>query len=327
MRIVFIILFLSLSFNFVAQDTSSNDTVKKFLIILNDGTQKSGKIISDDGRELLLDSDKIGRIYIAKSSIREIKEFKQEEIVVMDGEIILESPFTTRYAFTSNAFPLKKNVNYAMISLYGPEVHFAVSNKLSLGIMSTWIGSPLALNAKYSLPSNRKNINYSLGIIAGTSGYIFKGQGYGSLGWGTLTIGNRMQNFSLSAGYGSVGNFSDAAKFRGGALFSIAGITKIGKKASLIFDSMLSFTQKNEDVVVNHKTIYTSDPWGGSYSQQVDILENKKVNNIAFFLMPGFRFQSTENKAFQVSLAGVINIHNSDITSFPIPMCSWFYKL
>ena len=54
---------------------------------------------------------------------------------------------------------------------------------------------------------------------------------------------------------------------------------------------------------------------------------NKKLNNIAFFIMPGFRFQSAENKAFQVSLAGVINIHNSEITSFPIPMCSWFYKL
>ena len=327
MKLFFILLFASISFNFVAQESTSGDTSKTFVIILNDGTQKSGKIISDDGRELLLESDKIGKIYIAKSNIREIKEFKQEEIVLMDGEIILESPFTTRYAFTSNAFPLKKNVNYAMISLYGPEVHFAVSNKFSLGVMSTWIGSPLALNAKYTLPSIRKNINYSLGIIAGTSGYIFQGQGYGTLGWATITKGNRMHNVSVSAGYGSVGNFSDASKFRGGALFSIAGITKIGKKASLIFDSMLSFTQKNEDVVVGVKTTYTTDPWGGLYPIQEAVFENKKVNNIAFFIMPGFRFQSAENKAFQVSLAGVINIHNSEITSFPIPMCSWFYKL
>ena len=33
-----------------------------------------------------------------------------------------------------------------------------------------------------------------------------------------------MQNISLSAGYGSIGNLQDATKFRGGALFSLAGV-------------------------------------------------------------------------------------------------------
>lgn len=326
MKSLVILFFLSITFHFVAQENTSSTSPKTFLIILNDGTQKSGKIISDDGREILFESDKVGKIYIAKSNIREIKEFKQEEIVLIDGDIILESPFTTRYAFTSNAFPLKKNVNYAMINLYGPEVHFAVTNRFSLGVMSTWIGSPLALNAKYSFPTKDKELNYSIGVIAGTSGYIFKGQGFGTLGWGTITLGNRMQNLSISAGYGSIGNLSDATKYRGGALFSLAGITKIGKKASLIFDSMLSETQKTESIYTPKYTLTTDDFGNATYVTEY-VQVNQKIRTTAFFLMPGFRFQSTENKAFQISLAGVININGSKTTSFPLPMCSWFYKL
>jgi hypothetical protein len=38
--------------------------------------------------------------------------------------------------------------------------------------------------------------------------------------------------------------------------------------------------------------------------------------------MPGMRFQRSDSKAFQISLAGVIT---QDI-SFPLPMASWFYK-
>ena len=326
MKLFFILLIASISFNFEAQEPANNEASKTFLIILNDGSQKSGKILSDDGREILFESDKVGKIYIAKSNIREIKEFKQEEIVLMDGEIILESPFTTRYAFTSNAFPLKKNVNYAMINLYGPEVHFALTNRFSLGVMSTWIGSPLALNAKYSFPTKDTELNYSIGVIAGTSGYIFKGQGFGALGWGTITIGNRMQNISISAGYGSIGNLQDATKFRGGALFSIAGITKIGKKASLIFDSMLSETQKTESVYTPITTSTTDNLGNPTYTTEY-IQVTQKTPTTAFFLMPGFRYQSTENKAFQISLAGVINIKGSNTTYFPLPMCSWFYKL
>jgi hypothetical protein len=38
--------------------------------------------------------------------------------------------------------------------------------------------------------------------------------------------------------------------------------------------------------------------------------------------MPGMRFQRSEAKAFQISLAGVI----TQDMSFPFPMASWFYK-
>jgi hypothetical protein len=49
--------------------------------------------------------------------------------------------------------------------------------------------------------------------------------------------------------------------------------------------------------------------------------------------MPGMRFQTKENRAFQISLAGVTvfgpaleNWGGPNSISFPLPMCSWFYK-
>jgi len=42
--------------------------------------------------------------------------------------------------------------------------------------------------------------------------------------------------------------------------------------------------------------------------------------------MPGMRFQTKENRALQVSLAGVATIETGDFASFPLPMVSWFYK-
>ena len=53
-----------------------------------------------------------------------------------------------------------------MLHLYGPEVQFAIYDNLSLGVMSSWIASPIALAAKSSFNSHTNN-NVDLGTIVG----------------------------------------------------------------------------------------------------------------------------------------------------------------
>ena len=60
-----------------------------------------------------------------------------------NGEFRASGPFTTRYYFTNNALPIKKNENYALVHIYGPEVPFSVGNKTSLGLMASWIARAL----------------------------------------------------------------------------------------------------------------------------------------------------------------------------------------
>tara|TARA_B100001287_G_scaffold19152_1_gene14169 strand:- start:18 stop:1427 length:1410 start_codon:yes stop_codon:yes gene_type:complete len=187
-----------------------NDTTKKelYLVRKTDGNELYGFILNDDGREILLETKTIGKVYINKSDIKEIINTKKSVSVdAIDNESYTEfrdsGPFTTRYYFTNNALPVKKGEDYAMIHLYGPEIHFSLSDKLSLGVMTTWIASPIALAAKYSLYSKGEN-HIALGTILGSSGYLGIGDGgvLGGLHWLTFTKGDRLSNISFSAGYG-----------------------------------------------------------------------------------------------------------------------------
>lgn len=316
------------SLNSFSQSETKVDSLEKKVVYLMNGKKYIGSIISDDGREILFKSEKIGKIYISKTEIKEISTVNNN-LVEVNGEIEVESPFTTRYAYTSNAFPIKKGSNYAMLNLFGPEIHFATSDRFSLGVMTTWIGSPLAFNAKYSFKSKYEKLNFAVGSIIGTSGYIGSGNGYGGLSWLTATYGDRINNLSLSAGYGGVGFINNTSRNTGGPLFSIAGIHSIGKGISFIFDSMFSITKRTQSTPVYSSTLTEVDYGNGFIDSYYEITsyEEEYKTNLAFFLMPGMRFQKTDDKAFQVSLAGVINIFGDQTNSFPVPMCSWFFKL
>lgn len=351
--LVFVFLGMFWTENSYAQQDSiahvKKDTTN-YLVIKNDGTEYIGQILSDDGREVLLLTKNIGKVYINKSAIKSIRALSPTEDY-KKGEYNSEGVFTTRYQFTTNCFPIKKGENYAMLNLYGPEIHFAVTNDFSVGIMSTWIGSPMALALKYTHKTANPKWNVGLGSLIGTSGYIYQGKGFGGLYWGMVTYGDRRSNVTLSVGYGHYysGNDQQVTIYQPGTyqavnwtyptipiqeryvskstwtapIIGIAGQTKVGKRSSLIYDCMILLSQEKlskPDGYQNRETFNSS-----SSNFQVSVSEfipykNTKQNVI--IIMPGMRFQKTEEKAFQISLAGVI----SQEQSFPLPMASWFYK-
>lgn len=319
---------------------STQDTNKLYLIKKTDGGEFIGEIISDDGREVLIMTKSIGKVYIRKENIslitqtNETKKLSNDEVIT--GEFRAEGPFTTRYYFTNNALPIKKGENYALINLFGPEVHFAVSDKLSLGFIASWIGSPITAVSKFSILSKNK-VHLSVGNIIGSSGYLAQGRAIVGLHWGTLTIGDRMRNISFSAGYGYfsdksyiITNFGDS--FHDALFIGFGGISPVGKKASFILDGMfISNTRDNR----SYDPQNTNNPWRNT--------TDPTITNTTLILMPGMRFYSSYDKAFQISLAGVFftnrrfnrSIYNSDgtstfksgeVTSFPVPTISWLRK-
>ena len=308
-------LFLLFSANSFSQVEGITDSTK--IITLNSGDVRVGEIISDDGREILVLTKDIGKVFIRKQDIKSIKPYVPEAGDIVDGDFLANSPFTTRYYFTTNARPLKKGEDYAMIHLYGPEVHFSVNERLSIGVMTTWIASPFVLAGKYSIPTKNTKVNFGIGTLLGTSGYLYSFRGFGGLHWGMATFGDEKQNLTVSLGYSymNVGN-SNSPRLSTAPVLSVAGIKKIGKRASFFFDSMIFFG-KSEN---NYYSYYTNSYFSTKYK-----------NTIAFF-MPGMRFQSGPKTAFQFALAGVIyseknmKTNSSDLISFPVPQCSWFFK-
>ncbi|HCS21528.1 MAG TPA: hypothetical protein DIW47_13375 [Bacteroidetes bacterium] len=350
---LFLILFafaLSSQLHLQAQ-SESDSTRQKVVVVMNDGTERVGYILSDDGREILLETQALGKIYILKSSIARITPIKDGEVVETvtdDHDYRSAGPFTTRYHFTTNALPIKKNENYAMLNLFGPEVHFAVTDRLSLGVMSTWIASPLALAVKYSIPTKNKKLNFGLGTIMGTSGYFNSFQGFGGLHWGMVSVGDRIRNITFSAGYGYIsprmtlvraektgtydavqvqGNwtapeipYEDQYRTFAGAAFGLGGVFPVGKKASVILDGMLFIGERT-----SQETTRTDVSSGGQLDQVV-VSEDPAVQTTIFYLMPGMRFQQTATTAFQFALAGVSVYQPGETFSFPVPTCSWLRK-
>lgn len=294
---------------------STNAATQKFKIEKIDGTVYIGQILSDDGREVLINTENLGKIYIPKSDIKSMKPITEGESL-LEGSFRDAGPFTTRYYFTNNALPIVKGEDYAMVHLYGPEVHFSVANNFSIGVMASWIASPIALAMKLAIPTNNDKINFSLGTIMMSSGYLFSARGYGGLHWGSFTYGERGKNFTLSTGLGYI-DFTGDNGFTAASVSSLAGIAPVGEKASFIFDSMIGFKNKTTNVTTYDPV--TGFPTGSTATKGLEM---------GMFLMPGMRFQSTDRRAFQVALAGVIysNFANGNTFSFPVPMCSWFFK-
>ena len=192
----------------ISDEESNNDNI--VLVIKNDGGEYIGEIISDDGREILIISKSIGKIFIKKSNISSITKVNSSNKRKTFGGYLSESPFSTRYYFTNNALPIKRNENYALIHLFGPEIQLSVSNTTSVGIMASWIASPIGLALKQQLFSKNK-FHISIGTILGSSGYLEQGRINGGLHWLTMTYGDRISNFSISGGiahirWPSVGN-------------------------------------------------------------------------------------------------------------------------
>lgn len=333
-------------------DTSKSEQL--YVVTKNDGTEYIGKILSDDGREILIDTEALGKIYIPKADIRSIVKIEDRKEVIF-GEYRSTGPFTTRYAFTTNALPIVKGENYALINLYGPEVHFAVSDHFNIGIMSSWMASPMVLAMKYSIKTKNERINFSVGSLNGTSGYLNTFRGFGGLHFANITFGNRKQNLTLSGGYGYVQTGTEVpspleqtvydansyydlyynnpdlkpAPLIHGPMASIAGITSVGAKASFVFDSMIGLFNSSRTEVITTTITEPINGYPGYYSHQIT---KSNTQTLAMFLMPGMRFQAKEKMAFQVSLAGLTLFRlkgYSDLNksmAIPIPMCTWFFR-
>lgn len=287
---LFLVLFFFAFLQTNAQtDTSKNKGPKLYVITTNDGGEFIGEIISQDSKEILIKTQDRGEVSIPKYQVKEIKELAVGDINT-SGVYIPAEVFSTRYFLTTNGLPIKKGENYILWSLWGPDFEFGIAENFSVGVMTTWLAYPLVGTAKYSIPL-AKNASLGLGLLAGTSTW-----GSNVVSWqfalpfASLTLGDRKKNITFSGGYGSVANDGDNS---GRALVSVAGMAKVGKKVSLVFDSFIFPAN--------------SDSGGGG------------------LLIPGIRLQTANDKAFQFGFAGIVA--DGNVLPIPIPFVQWFKKI
>jgi len=268
-------------------DTAKVTSASLYLVTTFDGAEFTGEILLDDEKEVLIQTKDRGRISIPKYQIKEMKKIKSSELSA-SGEYMPADLFATRYFITTNGLYLVKGESYVLWNLYGPDFQFGVGENFGVGVMTSWFGSPLIGTAKYSMQLDEK-VGLSLGLLLGTGSWATPEFGL-ALPYVALTFGDGRTNINFSAGYGGIfyGGDSD-----GNALLSVAGMTRVGKKVSLVFDSFIvpNFGDKN---------------FGGA------------------LLLPGLRLQQSSEKAFQFGFAGLVA--DGDLIPVPLPFIQFFRK-
>jgi len=158
--------------------------------------------------------------------------------------------------------------------------------------MTSWIGAPLIGTIKKSWTIN-ENTQFAAGALVGTMSW-FGWTNAGALPYAALSFGDRSKNIALSAGFGGItseGRYGSRSS-SGTALMSVAGMVKVSKKVSIIFDSFVVIPEPDLTVAL---------------------------------IMPGVRWHRKRGEAFQLGFAGVIT--SDGTVPVPIPMVQWYYSL
>jgi hypothetical protein len=273
--------------SFAQEDTTQTFQNKLYIITTSDGSAFYGHIISQDSREVLIETKDLGQISIPKYQIKEMKELKQGDLSAKGQYIPIEA-FSTRYFITTNGLPLEERESYILWNLWGPDFEFGVTKDLTVGLMTSWIGVPIIGSVKYSIELGQKT-SMAIGGLLGWGTYMNPSFGI-ALPYTAFTYGDRRSNITFSGGYGAVFLEGDA---NGRVLLSVAGMTKVGKKVSVVFDSFIVPPINNLE--------------GGA------------------LLIPGIRLQTDKNKTFQFGFGMLIL--DGTFEPYPIPFIQFFRKL
>jgi hypothetical protein len=304
------------------------DSSKLHIVVKHDGIQFIGRIISQDAREVLMETSTIGQVVIPKYEIKEIREVHPKEFSP-SGQYIPNEVFSTRYFITTNGLPIEKGESYIQWNLYGPDVQFGVAKNFGIGVMTTWVACPIIVSAKYSIKLSKKT-SLGLGTLLGTGSWTAPDFGL-ALPFAALTFGDRKANISFSAGYGAVTYKQyeyDVLTGRGGSrkhsenrmLMSTAFMFKVGPKVSFVFDTF---------IVPKGKSYYTTE-YLPTYNQTTGLYQSsprtvKKDRDGFALVVPGIRWQMDSKRAFQFGFSGIKA--GGEWMPMPVPMVQWFRKI
>lgn len=271
-------------------DTITITDTNSYRIIKSDGGELFGKILHENSREILFLTKNNKQIYIPQHVIEKIELVKKSDFNEK-GAFVGEDKFATRYFITTNGLPIKKGEHYVQWNLFGPDFQFGIGKDLGVGVMTSWIGVPIIGTIKKSWKLGEKS-QFAIGGLVGTGSWADFSVG-GALPFGTLSFGDRSKNIAVSGGYGALWGFGSGA-VEGRAITSIAGMIKISKNLSMVFDSFI--------LLPSSRSI---------------------TSNQFALIMPGIRWHQDEGKAIQFGFAGIAN----DDGLFPVPMVQWYRSL
>jgi len=221
------ILLITICFCHFSGTKAQTETITKtdtlYMISTNDGGEFIGKIISDDGRDIVIMDRTKGKLILPKYSIKSKEMVKQSNIV--GNMIVHPNPHPSRYLFTPSAIALKQGegyMNWFYFLIF--QMQYGITDNFSMGITTSWILSPTMINLKYTVPVSDE-LCFAVGGQIGKLA-IWDDNSV-ALGFASSTIGTAESNVSLNVGYGSY--------MRDGiTIATLSGVQRIGENASIM---------------------------------------------------------------------------------------------
>ncbi len=230
---------------------------------LKDGSFYNGYILEDNPREILMDIEGLGKMYIPKFSIKSIESFDATKIE--DGEIKQERLTNRNYMFNRSCLPFEENkLTIDMPNLLFGQLNYAINKNIRVGIFSSILALPVGVNVGLSYPISKE---LYVGGDLNWGGFFFlanDNNGYYAPNIfnvkAKLTSGTTEKHLTVVAGYSLLQykeNTSPSLLIprlvkvqENGLGFAFCGAYKVSKNLSLIGEVSLQQIGNNANIIL-----------------------------------------------------------------------------
>lgn len=273
------------TYSLSAQQKAKGEPGKTYQITMNDGSVVSGKLISDNDKEIVIQSGSMGDVRLEKSNIRSMTAVAVTDLKA--GGIWFANPNPSKYLLGSSAIPLEKGSGYYQNTwIFVNSACYAFTNNISVTggfeIISIMAGGdgPFAffINPKASFKVANNLYAGANVLYANTIRSVDEFGGLATLN-GFFTYGNTNNNLTAAVGWGwADGEFSSKP------VFSISGMTRVSRRIALISENWILPFNPDDD-----KSIYGVFSYGIRFLGEKTSIDLAFINNpdIAKFLVIG----------------------------------------
>ncbi len=231
-RISFFLLLLSFSIcvcnNSYSQVEYDTTLLKqaRIIIVTNDGGVHVGQLIDENEREYVLQTEDKGKLFIPKYAVKRIEPVTDKTF--KEGKYRFPNPHDTRYFFSPTAIGLKRGEGYLQ-GIYGLvwQVQYALADGISIGALTSIMGTPICITPKVSFPIVNK-LYGSVGVLVGTAG-LFAFEEGGGIAYGVMTYGTGEHNTTFGLGKAFI--FREQVE---GIVLNLAGMTRVSPHVTIM---------------------------------------------------------------------------------------------
>lgn len=251
-----------------AQDTIKKDNERFVTVTTTNGNTFAGYVISSDEKELVLQTDQMGRVAIPKYTIKKMSDKVTGQVV--NGEYWFENPNATRYIIGPSAIPLRKGEGYYQnLYLFVHSGSVGLTDNISIGggtelltpIVTGQAPAMFFATAKAGFPVAERlhvgggilYVNYRKKLFGSYNNHI------GTV-FGLTTYGSGNNNITVGAGWGyqqagSDNPFSGKQEQNGGIskrpTFTVSAMARPFKWLSVVTENWVFPNTRNEYYAIN----------------------------------------------------------------------------